>query len=150
MKTLSRTNFFLAVASAATLLIGVASVALYLKAFPPYFRGWGEVTTDRKVAGWAINQSAPSERVEVQLYIDGRFISGGIADIPRPDVVMAGWTRDEHCGYSFDIPTLTAGYHDARVFALHKVGTGDYQTLQLSGDPLRFRVEENGGIRALK
>src|SRR5947209_17880698 len=30
MKTLSRTNFFLAVASAATLLIGVASVALYL------------------------------------------------------------------------------------------------------------------------
>jgi hypothetical protein len=109
--------------------------------FPPSFRGWGEVTADRMIAGWMINKGAPSARVEVQLYIDDRFVAAAIADLPRPDVVAAGYTQDPRCGYRFKIPPLAPGTHEGRIYALHKIGTGTYRTLQLTGNPLHFSVD---------
>jgi hypothetical protein len=134
----------LALVNAAVLLAAAAAVGLYSVTFPPYFRGACELTPDGRVAGWATHKFEPAERVEVQLYVDGRFVAGGVANLSRPDVVSAGFAADEWCGYSFSLPPLAAGEHEARVYAVHAVGDGAYRTLQLAGSPLRFFTGEGG------
>lgn len=131
-----------------TLLAGAASVGWHCVFFPPHFQGWGEVTPDGAIAGWVVNKSEPSARAEVQLYVDGRFVAGGTADRPRPDVLAAGHARDERCGYRFETPPLAAGRHEAHVYATHRVGSGTYLTLQLTGKPLRFTVGADGKVSA--
>jgi hypothetical protein len=123
-----------------TLLVGAFSIGLRTIFFPPYFRGWGEVTARHTIDGWAVNERAPYARVEVQLFIDGQLAASTHANLSRPDVLAAGFAADEWCGYSFTLPPLPAGTHEARVYALHKVGRGSYRTLQLMGDPLKFDV----------
>lgn len=120
-----------------TLLVGTIAVVVYLNAFPPTFHGWGEAVQETKsIAGWAVNNAAPYERVEVQLFIDGKLHGMQVAQLSRPDVVAAGWARDEWHGYSFVVSGLAPGEHEARVYALHR--SGDGFTLQLLGDPIRF------------
>ena len=141
-----RTHLTLGVLLGATLLVGAASVYLNYVVFPPHFSGWGEVTGGRAITGWVINRGEPHKPVEVQLYIDNGFVAHGVAELPRPDVVEAGWTRDPRCGYSFPIPRLATGDHEARVYAVHKVGVGSYLTLQTAGAPLRFYVDADGMV----
>lgn len=148
MNFFSRPHLLFASLNAALLLVGAAAVGLYAAMFPPCFRGAGEVTRDGKVAGWVVNKFEPAERVEVQVYLDGRFMAGGVADLPRGDVVAAGYARDEWCGYGFNIPPLAEGEHEVNVYAMYKVGGGAYRTLQLVGNPLRFRVAEGGRVSA--
>ncbi len=121
-----------------TLLVGALTLRARHTAFPPYFRGFGEVTPRGEVAGWAVNSARPSERVEVELYVDGRFVGHQRAVLPRPDVVAAGRSADEHCGYVFPLPALAPGAHEARVYALHSAPGGEYRTLQQLGNVLRF------------
>ena len=120
-----------------TLLVGTIAVVVYLNAFPPTFHGWGEAVQEtRSIAGWAVNNAAPYERVEVQLFIDGKLHGAQVAQLSRPDVAAAGWARDEWHGYNFVVSELAPGNHEARVYALHR--RGDRFTLQLLGDPIRF------------
>jgi hypothetical protein len=146
-----RTQTLLAVLVGATLAVGVLAVGAHAVFFPPRFRGFGEVTADGRVAGWVVDgrgaAAASSPRpVEVQLYVDGRFVSARAADLPRPDVLAAGRARDEHCGYSFTLPALATGAHEARVYAAHAVAGGAYRTLQQTGTPLRFTVDASGVV----
>ena len=130
-----------------TLLVGGLAVGFYLHAFPPYFHGWGEAT-NTAIAGWAVNDAAPWDRVQVQLYIDGEFVADARANLSRPDVVAKGWARDEWRGYSFNVSELSAGIHEARVFAVHH--SSDRRiTLQLLGDPIRFVVNADGSLQDL-
>jgi hypothetical protein len=130
-----------------TLAALAASVALYTYLFPPHFRGWGEVVIERRsIGGWVVNARDAGERVEVRLYVDGRFAGSSVAELPRPDVVRAGRAADERCGYDFKLPPLPAGEHEARVYAAHAARGGAYRTLLLSGTPLRFRVDEAGNV----
>lgn len=133
---------------AETLFVGTLAVAFFFTTFPPSFQGWGEATHDA-IAGWVVNNSQPWARVEVQLFIDGRFVSSGSASRSRPDVLAAGWARDEWHGYIFDVPKLPAGIHDAHVYAVHESGNGIRQTLQLVGHPIRFKVDEQGKLTDL-
>jgi hypothetical protein len=130
----------LAILIATTLAILGISLYWNLTFFPPGFTGWGEVTRDQTIAGWAIQRNDPAKRVEVELYIDDQFAGHAVAELPRPDVVQAGWTSDPRCGYVFTLPPLSAGNHEARVYALSRVRNGNYVTLQMSGNPLRFSV----------
>jgi len=132
-------------ALAETIFVAVLGIAFYLAAFPPYFHGWGEVSA-RGIAGWVVDQSAPGSRVEVQLFVDGKFVASAAANQSRPDVVNSGWSKDEWHGYSFATPSLQAGAHEARVYALHASGGGKRQTLQLVGDPIKFLVDGNGKV----
>jgi len=118
--------------------------------FPPAFTGWGEVASDRTVSGWAINRRDSTKRVEVQLYIDDQFVGYAVADLPRPDVVQAGWTSEPRCGYRFVIPALSPGEHVARVYAQARVRNGQYVTLQMTGKEIRFMVKEDGNIPPAK
>jgi hypothetical protein len=134
---------------AETILVASLAVAFYLSAFPPSFHGWGEVLP-HGIAGWAVNQADPWERLEVQLFIDGKFVASGTANQPRPDVAAAGWARDEWHGYKFDALMLRGpGRHQGRVYALHGSKRGAQQTLQMVGDPIWFDVDTKGTLHPL-
>jgi len=131
-----------------TLLVATIAVAFYFMLFPPYFRGWGEATP-HEIAGWAVNEAAPWERVEVQLFIDGSFVASGFANLSRPDVMATGWSADEWHGYSFAPASLATGEHVAQVYAMQSRGAGARRTLQQLGDPIRFVVDVNGVFRSV-
>jgi hypothetical protein len=135
---------------ATTLAIVSLTVYWNLVYFPPEFTGWGEVTRDQTIAGWAINRRDPTKRVQVQLYIDDQLNGQAVAELPRPDVVQAGWTRDERCGYVFPIPALGPGVHEARIYGTYTVSGGKYVTLLMTGEPLRFQVNSNKNITPVK
>ena len=129
-----------------TIFIGVVAVVVYTRAFPPTFHGWGEaVAESRSISGWVVNDADPWRRVEVQLFVDGKFVGTSVAQLSRPDVAAARWAKDEWHGYSFVVSNLPQGSHEARVYALHQ--SGERYTLQMLGDPIRFQVEENGSWR---
>ena len=124
-----------------TLFVGVIAVMVYINAFPPTFKGWGEAVPEtHTIAGWAVNDSQPWQRVEVQLFIDGEFVETQVAHGARPDVSKAGWAKDEWHGYNFVVNQLAVGTHEARVYALHPSRNGARYSLQMLGDPIRFEV----------
>ena len=133
------THLLMAKSIAEALLVGALAVTFFFVAFPPYFEGWGEATPNA-IAGWAVNRRQPSQRVEVQLFIDDQFVAARGATLPRPDIVTAGMAADEWHGYSFEIPALNEGHHTARVYAVHSSGQGARKTLQLLGNPIQFSV----------
>jgi hypothetical protein len=125
-----------------TLLVGALALFGFMTVLPPYFHGWGEVT-DTGFSGWVVNNAAPWDRVEVQLFIDGKFVATMRASERRPDVFAAGWSKDAWHGYSFRVCELPHGRHEARIYALHDSGGGVRKSLQLLGDPIVFEVDEN-------
>src|SRR5437868_6502290 len=128
-----------------TVLVGTIAVGVYLKAFPPTFHGWGEaVVESQSISGWVVDHADPWRRVEVQLFVDGNLAGTQVAQLSRPDVVAAGWAKDEWHGYQFVVPGLSAGAHEARVYALHSSRGGARYTLQMLGDPVRFEVNADG------
>lgn len=127
------------------LLVGALAVFTFITVFPPHFHGWGEVT-DTAIAGWAVNNLEPWQRVQVQLFINGQFVATSVAELERPDVSMAGWASDPWHGYAFPVPTLPVGRHEARIYALHESGAGSRKSLQLLGEPLIFAVESGGKV----
>jgi hypothetical protein len=129
-----------------TLLVGSLAVFAFLTVLPPNFRGWGEVT-DHGVAGWAVNGGSPWERVEVQLFIDGKFFATQMANGSRPDVPAARWALDEWHGYAFEIGSLTPGIHEARVYALRTSRQETKKSLQQVGTPIPFIVGPDGMFR---
>src|SRR5215813_14627806 len=93
-----------------TVLVATIAVVVYLNAFPPTFHGWGEaVVQERSISGWAVNDADPWRRVEVQLFIDGKLMGSQLAQLSRPDVVAAGWAKDEWHGYNFIVNNLGVG-----------------------------------------
>ncbi|MGH9873084.1 MAG: hypothetical protein ACRD9S_11565 [Pyrinomonadaceae bacterium] len=127
-----------------TLVVGALAVFTFITVLPAFFHGWGEVT-ETGISGWAVNNASPWERVEVQLFIDGKFFADEIADQHRPDVSAAGWAKDAWHGYAFVLTSLPVGdykfqLHEARVYALHDSGNGARKSLQLLGSPIWFTV----------
>ena len=138
-------NLLIAKSILETILVGTIALVVYLDAFPPTFHGWGEaVAESQSIAGWVVSDADPWRRVEVQLFIDGKLAGTQVAHLSRPDVLAAGWSRDEWHGYSFPVTGLSPGVHEARVYALHPSANGGRYTLQMLGDPIRFDVKEDG------
>lgn len=131
---------------AETLLVGALAVIAFLNVLPPFFQGWSELT-DYGIAGWAIDYRSPYERVEVQLFIDGKFFDTAVANGSRPDLSSAGWAPDEWHGYRFMIKSLKEGAHEARVYALRNSSNEARKSLQLMGTPIPFTVTADGKIQ---
>ena len=129
-------NLLIGISILQTIFVGVLAVVVWTKAFPPTFHGWGEAINSQTIAGWAVNNAAPWERVEVQLFIDDKLYATQVAQQTRPDVRDKGWAQDEWHGYWFALDALPPGQHEARVYALHR--SGNRMTLQLLGDPIQF------------
>ena len=130
-------NLLIAKAIIETIFVGTIAVVAYVKLFPPTFHGWGEaVAASQSISGWAVDDADPWRRVEVQLFVDGKFVGTTVAQLSRPDVMAAGWSKDEWHGYEFVVTGLTEGMHEAKVYALHR--SGERYTLQLLGNPITF------------
>lgn len=129
-----------------TILVGSLAVIAFLSVLPPYFQGWSEAT-DYGIAGWAIDNSSPWERVEVQLFVDGKFYDTVVANRSRPDLSSAGWALDEWHGYTFVINSLEPGPHEARVYALRNSRNATRKSLQLMGTPIQFVVGNDGKLQ---
>ena len=141
-----RLQFVFAALACLTLAVGAHAVWTEYARFPPQFRGFGEVTPRGEVAGWAVNAARPAARVEVQLYVDGRFAGRDVALLPRPDVLAAGRASDANCGYRLALPPLPAGEHEARVYALQPDAAGELRTLRQLGNALRFQTGADGRV----
>ena len=138
-------NLLIAKSVLETILVGAIALVVYLNAFPPTFHGWGEaVVASQSIAGWVVSDADPWRRVEVQLFVDGKLVGTQVAHLSRPDVLAAGWSKDEWHGYSFQVAGLAPGAHEARVYALHSSRNGGRYTLQMLGDPIRVEVKEDG------
>ena len=130
-------NLLIAKSILETIFVGTLAVVVYVKLFPPTFHGWGEAVIEtRSISGWAVDDADPSRRVEVQLFVDGNLVGTTVAQSSRPDVVAAGWAKDEWHGYNFVLNGLGDEAHEARVYALHR--SGNRFTLQLLGNPIPF------------
>jgi len=127
--------------TAEALLITAVAVGFYFATTNVNLRGVLDKADDQAVSGWVVDERQPSSRVEVQLFIDDRFIADAAADKFRPDVHEAGRAEDDWHGFEFSTPRLAPGDHEARVYAIFANSGGTRRTLQLIGKPYRFRSE---------
>ncbi len=127
--------------TAEALLITAVAVGFYFSATNVNLRGVLDKADRQSVSGWVVDESKPGARVDVQLFIDDRFVAAGAADKLRADVHAAGRAQDDWHGFEFATPVLAPGDHEARVYAIHSNAGGAQRTLQLIGKPYRFRVE---------
>lgn len=134
------TNWLIAKSIIEVLFVVALAVVAQYRAFHPYFRGDAEATKDHRIAGWAVDDLTPTRRVEIQLYIDGKFVAHSIADKPRPDVRDAGRAADEFCGIDFALPELADGTHEARVYAVNSSDADKRKTLQLINHPVVVQI----------
>jgi hypothetical protein len=146
MKTPSHklAHFLIGKSIAETLIVGALAVGTFINFAPPTFHGWAEITSNG-IAGWAVNDASPWERVEVQLFIDDQFIASQIANQPRPDVATAGWAKDMWHGYEFKVPPLATKSHIAYIYALHSSAGDHRKSLQML-DRIIFDVGTDGHL----
>src|SRR5947208_389859 len=122
MLTMKLVHALIAKSIAETVLIGLLAVGSFAVLFPPTYHGWSEILP-HAIAGWAVNGANTAERVELQLYVDDKFVTTTTANLSRPDIVAAGWSSDEWHGFEFGNPQLGLGTHEARVYVVHAAPT---------------------------
>jgi hypothetical protein len=118
------------------LFVAALAVAAHYVAFRPSFRGAFDRADARVAAGWVVDRTTPGRPVEVQLYVDGVFVAGGLADLPRPDVAAAGRAPHERVGFVFRFETPLRPGSEARVYAVTISAGGARRTLRQIGNAL--------------
>ena len=121
-------------------LLFVAALAVYTHAvaFHPFFSGSLDSADGASVRGWVVDRERPDAAVEVQLYVDGKFVADVLADQPRPDVSEKGYAPDERHGFVFLLEPELYGEHQVRVYAAHPSRGETRRTLQQIGSSLSF------------
>jgi len=142
MSRLSRTTFvqmLIGKSICEALVVTAIAAGLFLATTNPALRGWLDRADAQTISGWAVDDSSPDRRVEVQLFIDDTFIEQRSANELRPDVHQANRAGDDWHGFIFKTPKLNAGEHEARVYILHRGASSSRRTLQIIGNPIRFQ-----------
>lgn len=129
-------------AAADLLLVCALAAGFYYASLRHTLRGALEHADAGVVRGWVLDESRPDRRVEVQLYLDGRFVASTLADRTRESS-----DNDGGRGFVFRLGPQPPGEHEARVYALHAPAEGRRHTLQQLGRPFRFVSESEGGSR---
>lgn len=133
-------NLLLGKAALDLLFVCALAAGFHYAAFRPSFRGALDQADARGVRGWVVDKAEPGGRVEVQLYLNGRFAAAAEATEPRPDVAAAGLAPDERHGFVFRLDP-PPGEYEARVYAVRESSAGRRRTLQQIGHAARFTAE---------
>lgn len=120
------------------LVLGIVSLSFYYSAFSPSLRGSLEEAGPEWIKGWAVDLSNKNKRLEVHLYVNGKFVESRTADFANPAIATANIAVDPNHGFLFYTPPLDPGSHEARVYAVHESGEGQRRTLQQLGEALTF------------
>ena len=147
MKLISRRNLvqlLIAKSIVEALLATSIAAGAYLVTTNPRLAGWLDYADEHAIAGWAMDGHHPQSRVEVQLFIDDRFVEDRVAADFRPDVHAAQRADDDWHGYIFKTPKLSPGEHEARVYVVNRGSFAERRALQMIGKPLRFQVAATG------
>jgi hypothetical protein len=122
-------------------LLGAFATVFYYKTFNPSLKGYLDEAGPQWIRGWALNEADTTANVEVQLYIDGRFIDSKPATFAHPSIKAMGKAPDENHGFFFYTPPLEPGEHEARAYACWTSGRGTIRTLQMLGNPIKFQTD---------
>lgn len=111
-------------------LVCVVATLAAFSSFSPILRGAIDVADRNRIAGWAHDPFAPGEAIEVQLFIDGKFVAAKQAGERRDDLVETGAASKPNHGFTFTLESfnLGSGSHTAQVYALRD-GVGANRTL---------------------
>lgn len=119
----------------------VATLAAFSN-FSPLLRGAIDVADQTRIAGWVHDPLSPDEIVEVQLFLDGRFVATMRADQRRDDLVKAGVTSRPNHGFTFELESLNLanGNHTAQVYAVRESSGSNKVLLPISKSVRTFQV----------
>lgn len=137
-------RFLIGKAILEALFVVALVVVFYVTAFHTNLRGWSEIS-EGHIVGRVIDTYAPFAPIDVQLYVDNRFIAAGLAadslaSISRDSATEHLRAPDASHNFQFDMPVLNAGEHIAEVYAVLESGNGARRVLQLIGKPVHFVV----------
>jgi len=111
--------------------------------FSPLLRGAIDEAGQTGISGWVHDPLSPLEAIEVQLFIDGKFVASKPADEKRYDLVEARATTQPNHGFTFklDLLNLTEGTHVAQVYALREGSAGNKVLIPILKNPQTFQVK---------
>ena len=123
-------------------VMAAISFAAYSHLNPP-IRGAIDVADSTRIAGWAYDPRAPEDRLEVQLFMDGKFVADKVADELRDDLVSAGAAVNSRHGFSFIVPELKLmnGVHSVNVYALRSGGGGNKSLLSITKKTQQIKIK---------
>lgn len=123
------------------LVCAIASLAAFTT-FSPQLRGAIDVADQARIAGWVNDPRTPKVALEVQLFIDGKFVASQLADRGREDLVSAGVTKTANHGFSFDSGqlNLSTGEHSVQVFAVRDAAGESKILLPVTTSPRTFQI----------
>lgn len=123
-------------------LVCVVATLAAFATFSPQLRGAIDVAEKARVAGWVHDPRSPDKALEVQLFIDGKFVATEMADDVRDDLVKAGATTRPNHGFNFNLASvdLPNGEHLIQVFAVRNASAGSKVMLLVTRDRVVVRV----------
>lgn len=125
---------------AEAVLVAAIAIGFYGSTTNSNLQGSLDQADATSIIGWAVDEKNPGRRVDVQLFIDDRFIEQRVATAFKPGVRQSGRVVDDWHGFVFATPQLATGEHEARVYVVHDGNTPKRRTLQMIGKPIRFRI----------
>jgi hypothetical protein len=125
-------------------LVCVVATLAAFSTFSPQLRGAIDVANQTRIAGWVHDPQSPDQPIEVQLFIDGRFIATGPAGERRDDLIQAGVTTRPNHGFSFPMESvnLPDGEHRAQVYAVRNAAGANKILLPITTVPRTFRTSQ--------
>lgn len=124
------------------ILVCVVVTLAAFSTFSPQLRGAIDVADQTQISGWVNDPRLPEMALEVQLFIDGKFIASQLADDRRDDLVSAGVTTRPNHGFNFALEPfkLPAGEHSAQVFAVRDAAGASKILLPVTAEPRTFQI----------
>lgn len=123
-------------------LVCVVATLAAFSSFSPQLRGAIDVADQTRIAGWVHDPRSPDEIIEVQLFVDGKFIAMELADEARIDLVRAGVTSRANHGFNFKLEAgiLNNGEHSAQVYAVRAAAGANKILLPVTSEPRTFQI----------
>ncbi|MEP7340421.1 MAG: hypothetical protein ABI977_22005 [Acidobacteriota bacterium] len=123
-------------------LVCVVATLAAFSTFSPQLRGAIDIADATRIAGWVHDPQTPDQPIEVQLFIDGKFIATERADELRDDLVRTGATTQPNHGFNISVESLNLpnGEHQAQVYAVRESSGANKILLPVTTAPHAFHV----------